>query len=137
MVYTEIKEKNRKKYYYRVLNERKGDKFKKKRIYLGVDLEKKQLKNKEENADKEFSILSTLLSKEEVVALNKIKEVFQKEPKVSFDNRYEAFVSLFTYDSTAIEGNTLTLEETSFLLFENIVPKSKSGWTVHTLCTNN
>jgi Fic family protein len=126
MVYTEIKEKNGKKYYYRVINIREGKKFKKKRIYLGVNLEKKGLKTKEENADKELSILSSLLSKEEIKTLNKIKEDFQKEPRASQENRYESFVSLFTYDSTAIEGNTLTLEETSFLLFENIVPKSKS-----------
>jgi Fic family protein len=126
MVYTEIKEKNGKKYYYRVLNIRNGKKFKKKRVYLGVNLEKKELNNKEENADKELSILSSLLTKEEIKTLNKIEEEFQKEPKVSNENRYESFVSLFTYDSTAIEGNTLSLEETSFLLFENIVPKSKS-----------
>lgn len=126
MVYTEIKEKNGKKYYYRVQNIREGNKFKKKRVYLGVDLEKKELKNKEENADKELSILSSLLTIEEIETLNRIKESFQKEPKASLDNRYEFFVSLFTYDSTSIEGNTLSLEETSFLLFERIVPKSKS-----------
>jgi len=126
MVYTEIKEKNGKKYYYRVLNIRMGSKFKKKRVYLGADLEKKELKNKEENADKELSILSSLLAREEIETLNKIKEEFQKEPKTSQNNRYESFVSLFTYDSTAIEGNTLSLEETSFLLFEKIVPKSRS-----------
>ena len=126
MVYTEIKEKNGKKYYYRVLNIRKGNNFKKKRIYLGVNLEKKELKNKEVNADKKLSILSSLLTKEEIKLLEKIKEDFQKEPNVSQDNRYESFVSLFTYDSTAIEGNTLSLEETSFLLFENRVPKTRS-----------
>ncbi len=126
MVYTEIKEKNGKKYYYRVQNVRKGDKFKKKRIYLGVDLEEEILKNKEESADKELAILSSLLTKQEIQELNKIKEDFKKEPKENYDNRYESFVSLFTYDSTAIEGNTLSLEETSFLLFENRVPKSKS-----------
>ncbi|HLC77649.1 MAG TPA: Fic family protein [Candidatus Nanoarchaeia archaeon] len=126
MVYTEIKEKNGKKYYYRVHNVREKNKFRKKRVYLGVDLERKKLKDKEETADKELSILSSLLTKEEVSALNHIKESYQKESKVSLENRYESFVSLFTYDSTAIEGNTLSLEETSFLLFEKIVPKSKS-----------
>ena len=37
----------------------------------------------------------------------------------------ETFVSKFTYDSNAIEGNTLTLQETSQLLFDKIVPVSK------------
>jgi Fic family protein len=126
MVYTEIKEKGGKKYYYRVKNVRKGNKFRKKRIYLGVNLEKVKLKGKEQDADKEMSLLSSLLEKSEIKELEKIKEDFKKEPKENYNNRYESFVSSFTYDSTAIEGNTLSLEETSFLLFEKRVPKSKS-----------
>lgn len=126
MVYTEIKEKDGKKYFYRVVNTRIGKDFKKKRVYLGRDLGKEDLRKKEESADKELAVLSSLLTKEELSVLSRIKEEFAKEPKVSYDNRYESFVSLFTYDSTAIEGNSISLEETSFLLFENRVPKSKS-----------
>ena len=47
-----------------------------------------------------------------------IADVFSSKEK-----KYEAFVSLFTYDSTNIEGNTLTLQETSQLLFEGITPR--------------
>ncbi len=126
MVYTEIKERNDKKYYYRVLNVRKGDKFKKKRVYLGVDLEKKNITDAETKADKELSLLSELLNKKELTFLNNLKKEFSNEPKATEDNRYEAFTSLFTYDSNAIEGNSLTLEETSFLLFERRVPSTKS-----------
>ncbi len=54
MVYTEIKPKNKKKYYYRVRNMREGKKFKKERIYLGVNLTKKDLNQKEEKADKKL-----------------------------------------------------------------------------------
>ncbi len=126
MVYTEIKERNGKKYYYRVKNVRKGKGFKKERIYLGVNLDKKDLFNAEDKADKKLSLLSKLLNNEEIKFLEKINEEFKKEPKENEDNRYEAFTSLFTYDSNAIEGNSLTLQETSFLLFEKIVPKSKS-----------
>ena len=50
MVYTEIKERNGKKYFYRVINVRKGKKFKKERIYLGVNLDKANLKESEEKA---------------------------------------------------------------------------------------
>jgi Fic family protein len=67
-----------------------------------------------------------VLEKEDINFLAKIKRDFSKEPIENFDNRYEAFCSLFTYDSTGIEGNTLTLSETSSLLFEGIVPSSKS-----------
>lgn len=56
MVYTEIKEKNGRKYYYRVRSLRNGKKFKKKRIYLGKNLSKEELSTKEEKADKELDI---------------------------------------------------------------------------------
>lgn len=123
MVYTEIKEKNGKKYFYRVKSIREGKKVKKKRIYLGVDLDKKKLLKKEEKADKELQLLSTLLTAEEKDQLEKIKKDYLSQPKETKENRYESFVSLFTYDSTNIEGNTLTLQETSQLLFENITPR--------------
>jgi len=123
MVYTEIQEKNGKKYYYRVLSIRKGNKVTKNRIYLGVDLEKNKLSKKEKEADKELTLLSTLLEENELKELEIVKKRYLKLPKETRDNRYEAFVSLFTYDSTNIEGNTITLQETSQLLFENITPR--------------
>lgn len=122
MVYTEIKERGGKKYFYRVKSVRDKDKVKKKRIYLGVNLNKDILQEKEKEADKELLLLSTLLSDKEIKSLNQIKTQYlsSKEP---IENKYEAFVSLFTYDSTNIEGNTLTLQETSQLLFEGITPR--------------
>lgn len=123
MVYTEIKEKNGRKYYYRVKSVREGKTVKKERIYLGIDLDKRKLLEKEAEADKELSLLSTLLTESEIKELEKIKKEYLKQPKATEENRYEAFVSLFTYDSTNIEGNTLTLQETSQLLFEKITPR--------------
>lgn len=69
MVFTEIKERNKKKYYYRVLSVRKQGKVTKKRKYLGVDLSKKELLKKETKADKELEIKN----KKETEALKKIK----------------------------------------------------------------
>lgn len=123
MVYTEIKEKNKRRYFYRVLSIREGKKVEKKRVYLGANLNKKELSQKEKQADKELMLLSTLLTDQEKKDLKKIKEEYLKIPEETKENRYEAFVSLFTYDSTNIEGNTLTLQETSQLLFENITPR--------------
>jgi len=123
MVYTEIKEINGRKYYYRVLSIRKGRKVSKRRVYLGADLEKSKILDKENEADKDLMLLSTLLSKEEEKELENIKKEYLNQPKENLENRYESFVSLFTYDSTNIEGNTLTLQETSQLLFENITPR--------------
>ncbi len=126
MVYTEIKEINGKKYYYRVLSLRKGNKISKKRIYLGASLKGKELKESELKADKKILSLNYLLTEEEIKTLEKIKAEFKNEPFENLENRYEFFCSQFTYDSAAIEGNTLSLEETSSLLFDNIVPANKS-----------
>jgi len=68
MVYTEIKERNNRTYYYRVLSIRKKDKVNKKREYLGVNLSKKELKQKESKADK---IL--IQNKKETESIKKIK----------------------------------------------------------------
>lgn len=123
MVYTEIKERNGKKYYYRVISIRKGDNINKKRIYLGSNLNKEKLIEEEEKADKELNLLNTLLTNKEKKELDKIKRDYISQPKTNLENRYESFVSLFSYDSTNIEGNTITLQETSQLLFENVTPR--------------
>jgi len=51
MTYNEIKKVNGKKYFYRVKSIRNGKKFKKERIYLGVNLTKEELNNKEKEAN--------------------------------------------------------------------------------------
>ena len=131
MVHTEIQEKNGRRYYYRVKSIRIKEKVRKERIYLGVNLSKEELSKKEKEADKKLNIFDVLLTKEEEDFLKEIKKEFSKEPKENYENRYEAFCSLFTHDSTGIEGNTLTLSETSYLLFEGIVPKEKSLREIH------
>ncbi len=55
MTYTEVKEKNGKKYYYRVRSIRKGSKFSKERVYMGADLSGKELSEKEARADKDLN----------------------------------------------------------------------------------
>ena len=69
MVYTEIKDRNGKKYYYRVITQRNGKKFKKIRIYLGKGLSKKELLIKEKNAD------INLLGQKEVVRLKGLEKL--------------------------------------------------------------
>ena len=55
MAYTEIKERNRRKYYYRVISVRKKNKVKKNRVYLGINLAKEDLLYKEIEADRKMS----------------------------------------------------------------------------------
>lgn len=54
MVYTEIRNINRKKYYYRVLSLRKEGKVSKKRVYLGYNLSSSGLLEREKEADKKL-----------------------------------------------------------------------------------
>jgi len=131
MAHTEIQEKNGSKYYYRVKSFRDGKRVRKERIYLGVNLEKNELSKMEFEADKKLNVFNVILSEEDKKILEKIKREFSKEPRENYKNRYESFCSLFAYDSTGIEGNTMTLEETSFLLFEGIVPREKSLREIH------
>ena len=126
MTFTEKKKKGDKTYYYRIKSVRKGDKITKESKYLGVNLNEKELREQENKADQKLEVLSHLLTKEDINFLENAKNLRLNQPKENWENRYESFVSKFTYDSNAIEGNTLTLQETSQLLFDKVVPVSKS-----------
>ena len=76
MAYTEIKERNRKRYYYRVSSVRRGAKINKKRTYLGVNLKNDELKQKEEKTDKE--LLREKINKSIKKIKFKIKKVLNK-----------------------------------------------------------
>jgi Fic family protein len=125
MAYTEVKKKGRKRYYYRTVSVREGGRVTKKRRYLGEGLGKEELVRAEKKADRELGVLDSLLLPGELAFLDRVREEHAKEPKATYRNRYEAFVTRFTHDSTAIEGNTLTLQETSGLLFDNLSPSGK------------
>ena len=68
MVYTEIKERNNRKYFYRVISIREERKVKKRRIYLGVNLDPRLLLKKEKEAD------GNILNKKENKSIEKIKK---------------------------------------------------------------
>ncbi len=131
MSFTERKRRGRSTHYYRVRSYREDGKVKKKRKYLGKDLDKLELTRLENEADRELDVLMGLLSIREEKELEDIKIKYSLQPKETWENRYEAFVSRFTHDSTAIEGNTLTLQETATLLFERITPSSKDIREIH------
>jgi len=127
MAYTEVQQKGSNKYYYRAKSMRKGNKVNKVRKYLGKNLSKDKLKRLEREVDIELERpLAKLLSDKEIKLLNAIKKEHQKGCKKNFQLKYEAFVSKFTYDTNAIEGSTLTLMETSAIIFDNITPKGRS-----------
>ncbi len=78
MAYTEIKPKNRKKYYYRVRTIRNGKKFMKKRFYLGKDLSDSEIDNKIKVADEKLGVKIKKQSKSLNLLIPKIKKILEK-----------------------------------------------------------
>lgn len=79
MVYTEVKKRNEKKYYYRVKSIRNGKKFRKRRIYLGKNLSKQDLFSKEKKADKKLGIKENEKEAREInKVISKIRKILKK-----------------------------------------------------------
>jgi len=141
-MYHEIQIKKGVKYHYLVENIRYPGGWKKIRLYIGKgNLTKKMLsnlirKNKNELNRKKMKMtekvdpLSHLLSSDDVSSLEKIrkntKHAQQKWDSQKWQNFYEWFVTEFTYNTSAIEGSTVTLQETGMILFDNIVPEGRT-----------
>ena len=81
MTYTEIKEKGKKKYYYRVKSIRKGKKVDKQRVYLGGNLTQKEIKEKEQEADKELSGIKEKPAPKKITDTNKNHKLKNKESR--------------------------------------------------------
>ena len=112
------KSKSKKTYYYLEHSIRKGKKIIKKEKYLGTKIPKDVEKIK-----KEFLIgLKLDLYKK----LEKIKKCFQEEwkkiPKSVKEKQKEEISIDFTYNTNAIEGSTITLEETRGIIHDKIAP---------------
>jgi Fic family protein len=136
MVYLEKLERKGKTYYYVTKNFRVGDKkWKKIRKYVGdkppsKERTKKAVGEIEAEALKKGFVKPVskhrFLGDDEAEKLQDLKEVFNKwHEKLSAVGRKkyeEDFVVRFTYNSNAIEGNRLSLRETSMILTENIIP---------------
>lgn len=81
-------------------------------------------------------VLKKKLKKNDYFAENELEAVeaaklhfntnFLKKDVNTIQETYRNFLIDFAYNSTSIEGNTITLPEASDLLIENIVPKNKN-----------
>src|SRR3989344_3428388 len=116
-----------KSYYYLKTSERKGNKVKSKTIaYLGkAPMSKKEIQDKIDAQNK----LKLLLDEAQIEHIEDIKKDFDKK-LISKDTKliedmFRDFKTHYIYNTNAIEGNTLTLEETNMLLNKNITPEGK------------
>src|SRR3989344_7571704 len=110
--------KGKKEYYYLEHSIRKGNKIIKKEKYLGISIPKDIDKIKEEFT-KELKL--DLYKK-----LEKIKKHFQEEwrrlPESVKEKELENISIAFTYNTNAIEGSTITLEETKEIIHDKTAP---------------
>lgn len=139
-MYIEKKKIHDKIYYYLKISARDGKKVKTKTIaYLGKEpMSKKELdekinkisKKKIEQAKNELKKREIiLLTEKQREKLEKIQRDFAKKLKLK-DTKLKAdmfrdFKTYYVYNTTAIEGNSLTLEETNLLLNEQKTPEGK------------
>jgi Fic family protein len=133
MVYHEIRSVNGKKQNYLVYNKRENGKWIKKSKFIGngnITKEKAEKLRKDFEKELIFNRKYQYLDKEEVKEIEELKQLYNKKIKEFSKEESEKFENSFftelTYDSNAIEGNSLSLEETSLVVNENIVPEGKT-----------
>lgn len=133
MVYHEIRDVAGKKQNYLVFTKREGDKIVKKSKFIGTGtLLKDQIKKLKEEFELEIisSFPSENLSKEQLAEIENLKKVYNKKisslSKEEFEKFENTFFTELTYDSNAIEGSSLSLEDTSLVINEGLVPKGKT-----------
>ena len=131
----------KKKKYYLAHSLRRGKKVRKLRFYLGLNLTEKELAQKRKYAQvaikeriKAEEIISdpfhTVLSSKEQEELKALEA--ECEIKVSHlsEMDWTKYIRLFTYDTNAIEGSTLTASEVGSILVKNKLPKGKSKYDI-------
>lgn len=133
-MHIETRKQGKKKKYYLAHSIRKGSKVKKISFYLGSDLSKTEFAQKRKHAEaiiteriKSQKIIRdpfrTVLSEEE---LNEIKAL-EAKGKIRIahlsDEDWAKFAQLFTYDTNAIEGSTVTAREVKEILKKDKLPE--------------
>lgn len=140
MAYLERIERGGRTYYYVTKNFRTGDgKWKKVRKYIGdrppsTERTKKAVEEIESRALEKGLMRPAskyaYLTDEDAEKLQDLKRVYKKWygqlSTVERKKTDEDFIVRFTYNSNAIEGNRLSLRETSMVLSENMVPAGAS-----------
>jgi len=108
------RKKGNEEYFYLQNSFRKGNKVITKEKYLGKEIPKNIEEIKKE------------LQKDLYIKLEKIKTNFQKEwsklPKTVKEKEKEEIAIAFTYNTNAIEGSTITLEEARGIIHDKISP---------------
>lgn len=89
--------------------------------------------NKEIESNQKFALSKyrpgTVFTKEKIEKLERVRVEFRhlmrKIPKMQMKDLVDRFTVNFTYETNALEGNSLTLKDVTLLLTENITPEGK------------
>jgi len=140
-MHIEVRVQGKKKKYYLGHSFRTDNKVKKMRFYLGLNLSKEELNAKRERAEKilkeriEKSKLIrdpfyTALSPSEIEELKTLEA--RGEIKILHLNEKDwiKFTKLFTYDTNAIEGSTVTASEVGDILEKSKWPEKRAKWEI-------
>jgi len=143
MTYIETIKRGKKEYYYLTKNIRiENNKWKKIRIYLGnkkpsKEKIKKYTKEIEKDVKKQGLKKSkySYLSKHDAETLQDLKESYKawlKQTPESIKKKLnEDFIIQFTYNTNAIEGNRLTLRQTTLILKDKVIPSGVRASDYH------
>jgi Fic family protein len=133
MVYHEIRLVNGNKMNYIISNQRQGKKWIKKSKFIGKgDFSKKKINKLIKEFENELKINKNYkyLTKEQVIEIEELKEKYNKGIKKLSEEEFikfeKAFFTELTYNSNAIEGNSMSLEETSIAVNEGLAPEGKT-----------
>ena len=136
-MHVEIRKRGKNKLYYISHSFRDNGNVKKIRRYIGKNLTEKEIKELREKAEKSIleqiksyrkirDPLHTILSQEEI---EKIKSLIKKSDikiKHLSEEEWLTFTELFTYNTNAIEGSSVTAIEVKNVLEKNQWPEDKS-----------
>ena len=122
--------------YYLAHSFREGGRVQKIRVYLGSNLKKKVLKQRQEKAKElltqqvnSFKIIRSPInykfSKREEELIKSLKKKARFKVFHLSEEDWQAFTELFTYNTNAIEGSTITQEEVFDILEKNKWPFSR------------
>ncbi len=138
MTYHEIRNVKGKKQNYLIQNSRTNGKWLKKSKFIAYgNISKEELQRKKEEFELEIAkeSISVYLTKEQKIEIEKLKIVYNKNIKSLSREEFEKFENAFftelTYNSNAIEGSSLSLEDTNLIVNEGLVPEGKTLREIH------
>ncbi|MDP2672861.1 MAG: hypothetical protein Q8O84_03560, partial [Nanoarchaeota archaeon] len=95
--------------------------------------EEKLFVENEKTLNQEYALknykIDNIFTEEQIKSIEEIKinykYLLKKLPKNSLRDLFNRFTANFTYESNALEGNSLTLKDVSIVMFENLTIKDK------------